>query len=258
MFEAAVLYFLSPVSLVLWMGFAAGVLAMLRRRRAAAVVAGSAFALLWISSTPWVADALIDHLEGQTVALAPKDAPQADAILVLGGAVAGTKPPERPTIGLGPSSTRVLYAAALYRAGKAPWIVVAAGNRPEYAQEEVEADAIAEFLLQLGVPRSAILLEGSSQTTRQNAANVLPVLQKLGAKRVLLVTSGVHMPRAMKTFVKTWAGRGPQLIPAVTDTGRRTGERAGPNLWLPSLEALISVTRAIKELAGTAALTIIP
>ena len=174
--------------------------------------------MLWISSTPGVANLLVDYLEGQSFALAPEAAPKADAILVLGGAVAGAKPPTRPTIGLGPSSTRVLYAAALYRAGKAPWIVVAAGNRPEYAQEQVEADAIREFLLQLGVPSSAILMERGSQTTRQNAANVLPVLQKLGAKRVLLVTSGVHMPRALKTFVKIWAGHGPQLIPAVTDT----------------------------------------
>src|SRR5439155_9010624 len=118
---------------------------------------------------PFVGDRLVSALEEQYPALAPEATPVADAIVILGGAVAGAKLPERPTLTLSASSTRVWHAAALYRAGKARWVVAAAGNRPEHASEQTEADAIAQMLVQLGVPRSAILLEGASRTTRENA-----------------------------------------------------------------------------------------
>jgi uncharacterized SAM-binding protein YcdF (DUF218 family) len=108
------------------------------------------------------------------------------------------------------------------------------------------------------VPRAAILAEGESRTTRENARNVKPILERLGARRVLLVTSAQHMPRAVKTFAKVWGPTGPQLIPAVTDVNGPPSLLSPWELWLPSLEALLSVTKSIKEFAGMAALTIIP
>lgn len=255
--EALALYFLSPLPLALWLGVVAAVFRWLRRPRMAFGLAAFALGALWVGSSPWLADAMVSTLESQYPAVAADAAPQADAILVLGGSVTGKKPPERPTLMLGGSSTRVWYAAQLYRAGKAPWIVVAAGNRPGRAAEQIEADAMAELLVQLGVPASAIVLERESATTRQNASNVLPLLRRLGARRVLLVTSGMHMPRAMQTFARKWGSDGPQLIPAVTDI-QGIHNRSEPwEAWFPSLEALISVTKACKEFAGMAALAII-
>jgi uncharacterized SAM-binding protein YcdF (DUF218 family) len=256
--EAFGLYFLSPLTLALAAALAAGVLRFANWRRSATALAGLAFAILWLGSTPWIADALASHLERQYRAMAPQDAPVADAIVVLGGAVAGARPPERPTLSLLPSSTRVWYAAALYRAGKARWVVVAAGNRPEHADEQVEADAIQEMLVQLGVPASAIVLERSSRTTRENAANVLPELKRRGVRSVLLVTSAIHMPRALQTFVRSWGPDAPKVLPAVTDVRSPAAGSTPLQLWLPSLDALISVTRALKELAGMAVFAIIP
>lgn len=255
--EALGLYLLSPLTLALFAGLLALVLRLAKWRRSAWALGGIAFAVLWLGSTPWVADALTAHLENQYPAVAPQDSPAADAILVLGGAVAGAKPPQRPTLTLLSSSTRIWYAAALYRADKARWVFVAAGNRPEHANEQVEADAIQEMLVQLGVPKSAIVLERSSRTTRENARNVLPPLRQRGVHSVLLVTSGIHMPRAMQTFVRSWGPNAPKLIPAATDV--RGADREGDplQLWLPSLDALISVTKGLKELAGIAVLGII-
>ena len=73
---------------------------------------------------------------------------------------------------------------------------MAGGNQPGQEHEQVEADAIVEMLGVLGVPREAIRMEGQSRNTRENAVNSLPLVQSLGARRVLLVTSAVHMPRA--------------------------------------------------------------
>ena len=258
MYELAKLggYFVSPliVALALWLVAA---LCLARGRRGVAVgLASIAFVGLWIASTPMATQALVGALESRYPALTLEKTPQADAIVVLGGSVAGRHPPKRPYIGLNSASTRVWYAAALYRAGKAKWIVVAAGGQPEFPNEQVEAEAIAEILVTLGVPRAAIRLDAQSRNTRENAINARVILDRLGARRVLLVTSAQHMPRAVKTFAKVWAGSDSSLIPAPTDIAV-VEERFSLFSWIPSPSALVGVTKALKEYAGTAVLGII-
>lgn len=51
-----------------------------------------------------------------------------------------------------------------------------------------------------GVPEEAILLESESGTTYENALYNRGLLEAHGLKRVLLVTSAWHMPRALATF----------------------------------------------------------
>jgi uncharacterized SAM-binding protein YcdF (DUF218 family) len=248
-------YLLSPLTVVLGLGLLAGLCLLLRRRKLARTLAVMSFVTLWIASTPALGLWLTSRLEAQYPALTVEQTPQADAILVLGGALAGASPPRRPTANLGPAAGRVWHTAALYRAGKATWVVIAGGNQPGHEHEQAEGDAIAEMLLVLGVPRSAIRLETGSRNTRENAQNALVLLDALKARRVLLVTSAQHMPRAVKTFARTWAGSAIQLIPASTDV-QVTELTYSPKLWFPSLGALISVSKAVKEIAGSVALDI--
>lgn len=258
MYELAKLggYLVSPLILVLGLGLLAA-LCLARGRRSMAIgLASIAFAGLWLASTPFVAQALVGALESPYPALTIEATPQADAIVVLGGSVAGRHPPQRPYIGLNSASTRVWYAAQLYRAGKAKWIVVAAGGQPEFANQQVEADAIAEMLVTLGVPARAIQLDAQSRNTRENAANARVILDRVGARRVLLVTSAQHMPRAMKIFAKVWTNSDNLLIPVPTDV-EVTEQGFSLFSWIPSPSALVGVTKALKEYAGMVALGII-
>jgi len=262
MYELAKLagYLLSPLTLAWCLGLAGAALAFAGRRRIGLVLACVAFAGLWIASMPLTAYTLLGPLERRYPAMAVDAAPVADAIVVLGGAVSVAIPPHRPMFGLTSWSGRVWQAAALYRAGKAPQIVIAAGSARKLEGEQIEADAIAQMLDVLGVPRSALVLEPESRTTRENAANTLPLLQRLGARRVLLVTSAQHMPRAMQTFEKSWgvgnAGT-PILLPFPTDPVVLPVGNFSLKGVLPSLGALESVTRALKEYAGMLALAMI-
>jgi len=258
MYELAKLggYLISPLTLVLALGLLAGFCAATHRSRAAFGLALLAFVGLWISSTPIVARALDQTLERSYPVFAAQAAPTADAIVVLGGSVIARRPPQRPSLMLTPASTRVWYAAELYRAGKAKWIVVAAGPEPELANEQAESDAIAEMLHILGVPAAAIRLESSSRNTTENARYTQPILTRLGARRVLLVTSAQHMARAVKTFTKVWANSHIELIPAPTD-GDASQKPSALILWIPSPNGLMGVTRALKEYAGMAVLGII-
>jgi len=253
-------YLLSPLTWVMaaWLG--AGLCALAGRGRAAMGLACLAFTGLWVASTPLLAVALTSALERQYPAMAAETAPVADAIVVLGGSVVVARPPERPTFGFTSSSGRVWQAAALYRAGKAKWIVVAAGGVPEFEGEQVEAEAIAQMLGELGVPRSALVLEPLSRNTRENAENTLQLLNRLGVRRVLLVTSAQHMPRALQTFVKVWGPAGtsaPTLFPYPTDKAVLYGGHISLKSFLPAVGSLENVTMALKEYAGMVALAMI-
>jgi uncharacterized SAM-binding protein YcdF (DUF218 family) len=257
MYEVAKLggYLLSPLTLVLGLGLLAGMCLALRHRRWALGLAGVAFAGLWLASTPIVGQALVGALEAPYPALTLDATPTVDAIVVLGGSVAGRHPPKRPSLALNSASSRVWYTAELYRAGKARWIVVAAGGDPEFPNQQVEAEAIAEMLTTLGVPRTAIRLDAQSRNTRENAVNARKILDRLGARRVLLVTSAQHMGRALKTFAKVWSTHNNKPIPAPTDI-EIVETRNSLFLWIPSSSALQRVTKALKEYAGMAALGI--
>ncbi|MDP3673069.1 MAG: YdcF family protein [Telluria sp.] len=244
---------LSPLTWVLALWFLGGASFVLRRKRWAAGFACTGFLTLWVASLPVVAHALAAPLEEEYPALTAQASPSADAILVLGGALSGASPPRRPTFSLGPAAGRVWHTAQLYRAGKARWVIVAGGNQPGQEQEQVEAEAIVEMLDVLGVPREAMRMEGLSRNTRENTANSLPLVQSLGVKRVLLVTSALHMPRAVKTFTKVWGGSGIELIPAATDVEPETPQFL-LKPWIPDASALAFVTRTIKEYAGRIAM----
>ena len=106
------------------------------------------------------------------------------------------------------------------------------GRRPP------ESQLIADLLVELGVPRSALILETGSRTTRENAVNTAAIFKEHGWRNGLLVTSGVHMPRALATFQKV----GLSLVPAATDI------YAGP----PRLDTLLDVVPDAGALARTA------
>ena len=70
-----------------------------------------------------------------------------------------------------------------------------------------------DLLVEWGVPSTAILIETKSLNTYQNAINVKPILESHNINNVLLVTSAIHMPRALATFQSV----GINAIPSPTD-----------------------------------------
>ena len=226
------------------------------RRRAGVALAGLCLAALWLFSTPWVAWALAMPLEQRHPPVPAAASPVADAVLVLGGALSAPLPPEQPHIGFGMAAERVWHAASLYRAGKARWVLVSGGNKPGYEDVAPEAEAIAEVLRALGVPAGALRLEGRSRNTRENAAFSRPMVRQVGARRVLLVTSALHMPRALRVFRLAWAGTGVEVVPAVTDV--EACRPQGLQWWhfVPDARALAGTSRAWKEHLGLVELSL--
>jgi uncharacterized SAM-binding protein YcdF (DUF218 family) len=223
-------------------------IALMLWRRHAGLARGltlAALAWLWLWSMPWVSEALRANLEQRYPMHAAADLPQADAIVLLGGGIEPAAPPRRLDVDVNSAGDRMIYAARLYHAGKAPLIIVSGGRLPWTPGTQTEADAMAALLSRLGVPDSAVLREGRSRTTRENARYTQELLAAHGIHRVLLLTSALHMPRAMQNFETP----GVEFIAAPTDV--EVVERAHGVLDLLSdTRALDGSARAFKEVLG--------
>lgn len=98
-------------------------------------------------------------------------------------------------------------AARLHREGRAPW-VVATGGVPFDARRS-EAEAFADHMVQLGVPRERILIESCSRHTGENVQFALDLLrQRADVLRTLLA---VPWPFAARRAAATLRRQAPQV-----------------------------------------------
>jgi uncharacterized SAM-binding protein YcdF (DUF218 family) len=202
-----------------------------------------AFAWLWVWSTPMASDALRGKIEAMAGSRSVEKVSPSEVIVVLGGGVSGPRLPFRMYPDLGSASDRVWHAARLYKAGKGMQVVLSGGVVS--TGDGSEADAMRRFLLDLGVPERAIVLEAGSENTFSNARLTRKWLGKDGIERIILVTSALHMPRARRIFERT----GVQVIPAPTDYEVIEMPFSVLRL-LPDAAALEGSSRAMKEVVG--------
>lgn len=217
----------------------AGLVLSFRRRRIGLVVALAAAAALWGSSMEAVGNRLLQALE-----MAPvrgNDLVHLDAIVVLGGGLISNSPEYGEDVLVPEALARVRYAAHLARATGAP--VMLSGGNP-YGGSRAEAAAMAEVLKEFGVtPRWE---EASSTTTAQNAGEVYGILGPQGRRRIALVTSAWHMPRASRVFRRA----GFDVVAAPTSYVAPASH--GPLAYLPSAAGLAQTRIALWEWLGLA------
>lgn len=108
---------------------------------------------------------------------------KSDAIVVLSG-----------------GSDRTEWGIKLYADGWAPKIIFVGAAL--YPTSISNAAAMKKVALAAGVPGSAILLEEKSTNTLENAEFSAPILAKISAKKIILVTSPYHQRRAYDDFHK--------------------------------------------------------
>jgi uncharacterized SAM-binding protein YcdF (DUF218 family) len=236
--------FAYPLGFSISLTLLALVLLMMDRRRSGILVLVTGILWLALWSMPVVSDRLRLSLEGRFAPEPVASLPAADAIVVLGGGIRGA-PPNWPYPDLGRASDRLWHAARIYHAGKAPRVILSGGSVEWVGERRSEADAMLQLLADLGVPPKAVLLEARSRTTRENAVYTAEILGTEGIDRVLLVTSALHMPRAVATFRAV----GIDAVPAATDF-EVMPEPNHPIRWLPDAESLFDSTRAVKEYLG--------
>ena len=232
--------FVYPLGLAILLSLL-GIVMVLRNHRSAAVLSILlGIAILWVSSTNVFSGFVMHSLEKNYPPVAVDQLPIVDAIVVLGGytdSVDGDV-----VIELGDAVDRLFHGMRLYRAGKAPRVMLAGGAARGHVPE---AQVMAGLLSEFGISRDVMLLEDKSRNTRQNGLNAVVIMQKEGISKILLVTSAYHMRRAQAVFEKL----GIEVVAAATDYQVLEPD---PSIldWLPNAEALMMTTLGIKEYLG--------
>lgn len=229
--------FVYPLSLGVFL-IGLSLLGQLRGNRAAAgLYTFFALVVLYYPSTEFGVEAIAKPLEARYPAFSPEELPEGDTIVVLGGGIEAEGVYGRWG-NLNHASDRVISAAELWQAKKASSIVVSGGSTQGPISE---ATRMAELLKRLGVPAAAIRLEEKSLTTEDNAREVA-ALKGSDSQHILLVTSSLHMRRAVAHF----AAQGFRVTAAPTDHRVPRYSDAVPG-WMPQIKHLDTSTAAIHE-----------
>ncbi|MDI9530801.1 MAG: YdcF family protein [Chloroflexota bacterium] len=178
----------------------------------------------------------------------PAQGAKADAILVL---AQGTLPADTPRqrVEVQDQADRLLYAATLYQQQAAPLVIIS-GSASQTASAHT-------LLLELGVPKDAILVQAQSSNLPTDAELTAPILALQEVKHILLVTSAIHMDRAYFVFRQL----GIEVTPAPTDYRVSLQDWKALTAWdwrslitklMPTSEAFNQSTQVLWEYFGLA------
>jgi len=194
--------------------------------------------------SPAGANFLVGELERRAAAEARRcgDPPPKSLFIVLGGGVTGSTHDAGDYARLQAGSLRRLIGA-VELARRAPESVLLLSGGAEDGGIS-QGELMASMARALGMPPARLMVESQSATTYEQARNINRLLGPNGTQPRYLVTSALHMPRALATFLSS----GMQVCGLPVDF------RQIPAPWfealVPQLTALTKTSEAVHELAG--------
>ena len=164
--------------------------------------------------------------------------PKVDAIVVIGGDNPHGEQQDWDDDEGPMAATRVGFGYLLYKTGKAPIILLSAGAGG--------AQRMAAMLERQGVPSSALRIESRSSNTYENAVYSSQLLAGEKLRRILLVTSPIHMLRATASFRK----QGLEVIPAPSRNSFSVNKSPTADPWRPQRAVLWLSHHTLHEYIG--------
>jgi len=231
---------ISPLVLILGLL----VFGIIKNRRSVLIIA---VLTLYVCSLPIVSGGLFRLIELDAVRLEPKDVPEADAIVVLSGMLTWVPGKEAVTREWG-DPDRFWGGVELMLAHKAPTLIFTGGKLPWELGNESEGHYLKKHAQLLNISEQNIIVTADVQNTEQEAAavgNLLNHINDTYPKKIILVTSAFHMPRALRLFEQ----QGLQVFAYPVDF--KVDESALTLMsFMPNPGALGQTDLVIRELAG--------
>lgn len=159
---------------------------------------------------------------------------EVDAVVVLGGGS------YRTGILKEDSMKRLLTGFLLHRRHGLP-VILSGGSPPGRLPE---AEVMKQLMEELGADREKIFTEVRSRDTYENALYVKELCKEKSFKRVALVTSAYHMPRAVEAFQRV----GLEVVPYPTDF--KQDRKYNFYSFLPRMSVLSDSYKALREHLG--------
>lgn len=232
---------LLPSNFLILLGLLGVVLLATRFKRAGRRLMAVSLVLFAIAGLMPVGLVLSHALESRFPSWNPaRGAP--DGIIVLGGAIDPESSQARGAPDLGEAAERVTVVAALARAYPKARIVYSGGNAALFPTAPPEADYVLPLWESFGIARERVTLERRSRNTAENAAFIKALVKPKPGERWLLVTSALHMPRAVGSFRRV--GFPVEAYPVDWTTP--------PRLSLARLLPSLGLSRGLRELDNAA------
>jgi uncharacterized SAM-binding protein YcdF (DUF218 family) len=212
-----------------------------RRAKAARIVLMLGFFVLTALSFSAVADQFIKPLElWYPPLLDTRTLKDVKWVVVLGGGHT-SNPTLPPNSQIGNSSlARLVEGIRIQRELPGSKLLLSGGA---VFDPVPEAETMAAVARMLGVSPDDLVLESQSKDTGQQSQYVQGIIRN---DRCVLVSSAIHMPRAMQVFEQ----KGLRPIPAPTDFGDWMRKENSPNLFFPRAGELRKVEAALHEYLG--------
>lgn len=155
----------------------------------------------------------------------PADCQTVDAIVAISG---------------GDTQARTAQAIDLYKLGWAPLLVFSGAAADKSGPSN--AEAMQAQALEAGIPASKILLDETSETTKQNADHAINIFEQRRIRSVILVTSAYHQRRAGLEFGKS-AGLEIKIInhPVKTDNQWSRWWWLTPSGWYLAVSEMVKI-----------------
>jgi uncharacterized SAM-binding protein YcdF (DUF218 family) len=209
--------------------------------------------VIFLGGNRWVSMSIVRSLEERYPPFTGNE--KAEVIVVLGGGT-DIKQYPRPMVEVNGAGDRMIYAAKLFKDGIADKIILSGGTIDWQGEAETTpAKDMADLMEFMGIPSDALILQGGSANTAEDAQFSTSIIKENNWQKIVLVTSAMHMPRSVALFRKLDV----EVIPAPTDYV--ITDQAWKDLFswqwenvliniLPTSSSLKSTTSAMKEYLG--------
>lgn len=214
---------------------------LLKRIALRAGVAGLLF-----FTNPWIVSRCAAWWEIGSIS--PESLPQSyDIGIVLGGYTNFDAETPKGVHTYQRSVNRLTTALGLLQSGRVRRLLLTGGSGKVIGHEDSEAAETRQYLRELGIPDSLVIVENASRNTRENALFSKAALDTLApGASCLLISSAWHLRRASACFQKV----GLPCTPFGTDYYAEHSN-GNPFHWLePDWESLMKWNALIKEWVG--------
>lgn len=151
---------------------------------------------------------------------------------------------------------RLIHAITLYKKGLVKKLLISGDSGFITDRGLHEAKQMKELLITWGIPETDIITEEKSVNTHENAELTVKLLRQKypELKRVILVTSGIHMRRSLACFEK----EGLKCSAYSTDLySSQSGNYYWDQYFIPNFSVMLDWSKLMKEVTGYIAYDIV-
>lgn len=231
-----------PVALIAWV-LVASLIICYRQREWVGLWAALVVLLIHFTlASPLTANLILVSIEDMDTdkSFCYRDGKPLPIVVLAGGVKVNNGGPEQVEALHVTSFRRAVAAARLAKKSPETLLVVAGGS----GGAAKEADLMSSLIIRFGVNPNRIIKESTSRNTYESAVRTRWIIENLGIKKIMLVTSAIHIPRAAATFRK----QNIEVCPHPID--HRWVKPVLPGALLPQISALQKSTDALHEIGG--------